>query len=535
MATSEIEKLERRYAENPHGLTFAPLAEVHRKIGDIPRALELLTAGLELHPNYIPASIVLGRCHQDQGDLAAAEAAFAHVLRLDDENVIALKSLADINERQERYAEAETWLRRLVVIDRSNDEARDQLQRVEAALQSGAAKASPASAPPEPAAPAEAAPASVLEMIDLTPEPTPVPAEIARVVPGPPPVESAALKEAPEVEPEIQAAKPDPESDTSHRERRPETGEAQVIYEPPPLPNLVVSGQEAAAPVASSDSSPDSHEPSRADEGVQPLPGLISAEFQPPLEATGGLGVETSEDVVLEVSGNSEFSVPDASEDLKSLAARLAAPRAPTPVEPTPIEEKAPAPVAADEHPSKPQPAAEFMLTETMAEILAKQGHSEEALRVYRELIRRKGESPELESRIRELESGPVGQSPKQQSYRASDTNGQSVGAFFQAMLAARVAGAGEPNSRESTGGSESSTLTSGQNGAGFLASSYGEEQSLPVPPAVPSEAQTEATVSFDEFFNSESDQSRPLRHGKADTGKDDLDQFQTWLQNLKR
>ena len=85
MATSEIEKLERRYAENPHGLTFAPLAEVHRKIGDVPRALELLTAGLELHPNYIPASIVLGRCHQDQGDLGAAEAAFAHVLRLDDE------------------------------------------------------------------------------------------------------------------------------------------------------------------------------------------------------------------------------------------------------------------------------------------------------------------------------------------------------------------------------------------------------------------------------------------------------------------
>ena len=69
MATSEIEKLERRYAENPHGLTFAPLAEVHRKNGDVARALELLTAGLELHPNYIPASIVLGRCHQDLGDL----------------------------------------------------------------------------------------------------------------------------------------------------------------------------------------------------------------------------------------------------------------------------------------------------------------------------------------------------------------------------------------------------------------------------------------------------------------------------------
>src|SRR5829696_477250 len=155
MATSEIEKLERRYTENPHGLTFAPLAEVHRKNGDVARALELLTAGLELHPNYIPASIVLGRCHQDQGDLPAAEAAFAHVLRLDDENVIALKSLADISERQQRYSDAQRWLNRLISVDRSNEEARQQLARVEAALKNEAP---------------QAAPAAAIEMINLSPE-----------------------------------------------------------------------------------------------------------------------------------------------------------------------------------------------------------------------------------------------------------------------------------------------------------------------------------------------------------------------------
>ena len=179
MATSEIEKLERRYAENPHGLTFAPLAEVHRKNGDVARALELLTAGLELHPNYIPASIVLGRCHQDLGDLPSAEAAFAHVLRLDDENVIALKSLADINERLEHFGEAENWLRRLVSVDRSNEEARDQLRRLEAKE-----KAAPVA--PEPAA----ASAPALEIIDLEPEPTaesrrPAPTKLHDVVASP--------------------------------------------------------------------------------------------------------------------------------------------------------------------------------------------------------------------------------------------------------------------------------------------------------------------------------------------------------------
>ncbi|MEO8227113.1 MAG: hypothetical protein ABI637_06750 [Gemmatimonadota bacterium] len=95
------------------------------------RALEVLSEGLRLHPDYIPASIVLGRCQLDLSDDAAAEAAFAHVIGLDTENVIALKALADITERAGRFGEAENWLRQLLVIDRSNDAARVQLARVD--------------------------------------------------------------------------------------------------------------------------------------------------------------------------------------------------------------------------------------------------------------------------------------------------------------------------------------------------------------------------------------------------------------------
>ena len=109
MALSEIEKLKRRYAENPQGLTFAPLAEIHRKNGNVAKAIELLGPGLALHPDYIPASIVLGRCHLDLGDQHAAETAFTHVLSLDGENVIALKALADITERLLRLDDRSAW------------------------------------------------------------------------------------------------------------------------------------------------------------------------------------------------------------------------------------------------------------------------------------------------------------------------------------------------------------------------------------------------------------------------------------------
>ncbi len=492
MATSEIEKLERRYAENPHGLTFAPLAEVHRKNGDVARALELLAAGLELHPNYIPASIVLGRCHQDLGDLPSAEAAFAHVLRLDDENVIALKSLADISERQERFGEAETWLRRLVSVDRSNDEAREQLRRIETARQGNKVRDAeePALAPPLDAA------APTLEMIELTPEPV---AETHE------PSGSAA-----EVAPlDIGASEPNRGAAAQATVQQPAPTVEEMAEAPPPAA-LSQNAEPFDAPrteVAAAAQMGETVESAPEEEPVRPLPGLISAEFQPPLEAIGGLGVETSEEVVLEVSGESEFRVPDASEDLKSLAARLNRPPFTAPAEHQP--EAAPAGETASKRPAEP----EFVVTEAMADVLMQQGHSADALRVYRELARRDGSDSRLHSRIRELEAALERQSAKPASYVAADTKGQSVAAFFQALIAARL----PPGS-----------------GAGRDATSRAESRTV-APAAPTAEQKADAVVSFDDFFESEADQSNALQQGSSEPGKDDLDQFQTWLQNLKR
>lgn len=151
---SEIEKLERRWRDNPKGTVFAPYAEVLRKNGDHALARDVLRQGLELHPDHIPGNIVLGRCCLDLGEDGPAEAAFAHVLDLDSENVIALKALADITERQGRLAEADNWLNRLVSVDPSNDEARDQIARVNAAREVAAvAIAADAIQKPEPPAP----------------------------------------------------------------------------------------------------------------------------------------------------------------------------------------------------------------------------------------------------------------------------------------------------------------------------------------------------------------------------------------------
>ncbi len=400
MAITEIEKLERRYAENPQGLTFAPLAEVHRKSGDVARALDLLGPGLALHPDYIPASIVLGRCHIDLGDLPAAESAFTHVLSLDGENVIALKALADITERLLRLDEAERWLHTLLSVDRSNDEARDQLERVQSSRRQAevASSASPG---------ADLAVESSFESPQETSvdaiQTEPFDAETASsMVPSPPPPPFGDLP--------------------------PEPGLGWVTQSDTP-------SSEEAVPLAFEDL-----EPEALNEPVEPLSGIVGMTdsdiashvepFDPSISE--GFHVETSEDIILESSGASEFQMPNASEELFGSA--LAPP--PPPPEPEPIEEPAreperllevgfqdmqaseppsvpeaePAPIpipepvvtAQQEPPAEPQP--DPMVTESMAELLVTQGHHLDALRVYRELDGRIGGDPRLQERIAELE-----------------------------------------------------------------------------------------------------------------------------------
>ena len=150
-ATSEIEKLERRYSENPDGRFFAPLADAYRKSGQVDRALELVRAGLQKHPDYLSAHIVLGRCLLDKGTDADAAGTFQSVLALDGENIIALKSLAEIAERGGRADEARRWLTKLLSVDSMNSEAEADLQRLGGALAGPVAPVAeaPAAAAPE--------------------------------------------------------------------------------------------------------------------------------------------------------------------------------------------------------------------------------------------------------------------------------------------------------------------------------------------------------------------------------------------------
>lgn len=133
MAASEIEKLERLVRENPKGRQFAILADAYRKDGQFQRALDVLGPGLEHHPDYVSARVVLGRVLMAMGESAKAKEAFTRVVALDPESVIALKALADLAEEQGDGGEALQRASQLLTVDPGNEEAQKQVERLSAA------------------------------------------------------------------------------------------------------------------------------------------------------------------------------------------------------------------------------------------------------------------------------------------------------------------------------------------------------------------------------------------------------------------
>jgi tetratricopeptide (TPR) repeat protein len=144
---AEIEKLERKHAENPEGRYFVPLANAYRKLGQIEAAESLLREGLRRHPEYLSAHIVLGRCLADRAALDEAAGEFRYVLSLDPQNLIALRSLGELAISQGHPDEAGRWYRELLTADPMNDEARRALDSLQTASAVEASPPAPAEEP----------------------------------------------------------------------------------------------------------------------------------------------------------------------------------------------------------------------------------------------------------------------------------------------------------------------------------------------------------------------------------------------------
>ena len=541
MASSgEIEKLERRWAENQLGLTFAPLAEAYRKAGDPDRALLLLEAGLAQHPNYIPAHIVRGRCHLDAQADGPAELSFLRVTELDPENVIALKSLAEISERAGRLPEAMRRLQLLLDVDRNNEEARGQLDRVrEVYAATSAAPAVPAPAVEEPlpvmeelepageAAPVAAAPEVLepaMEAESFAPpaEAEPVyeymlPNDSETLLPSEEGIEDIILAEETELEVREQVEEPVTAADSYGLEAPPvmmDTALPIVDVQPPPPPD-------------------DSYE-SFLPPPPEPPPAVEVAGFEP---EPAPVWEEPAEAAVESITAPPEAL-------FQPVGAHIEEPEPESEPEPEPEAE----PEAESEPVDLPTREPELVVTETMAEIFLRQGHRELALAVYTQLSLRDPDNRRLAEVAAALseELAPPAPPPRPEEpaprYAAAETGGRSVQSLFGALLSASrpaVATAIHPPAFETPRRPTGEPTRPAQEPLS-LGAVFGDEAAPAGPASPPVSAGSEP--SFEEFFapGSSADAELPRTPEQdpataASQVPEDLEQFNAWLRGLKR
>ncbi|HUF13146.1 MAG TPA: hypothetical protein VMN78_08610 [Longimicrobiales bacterium] len=128
----EIARLEAMHAANPAGRVFAHLAEACRKRGELERAREVLHEGLQRHPHYASAHVVLGRVLLDLIDPKGADEAFHRVLELDPHNMVALRARGDIAHAAGSKQDALRYYRELNSIDPSDEQTALRIAELEA-------------------------------------------------------------------------------------------------------------------------------------------------------------------------------------------------------------------------------------------------------------------------------------------------------------------------------------------------------------------------------------------------------------------
>ena len=120
-STARLDELKKKFDENPRRY-FAPLANEHRKSGDLDQAIALCRAHLPQQPAHISGHIVLAQALFEAGSLDEARENFHSALGLDPENLIALRYLGDIARDADDVETARSWYQRVLEVDPRNDE-----------------------------------------------------------------------------------------------------------------------------------------------------------------------------------------------------------------------------------------------------------------------------------------------------------------------------------------------------------------------------------------------------------------------------
>lgn len=366
--TSEIAKLTERIAKDPKSKLFVPLAEEHKKAGDLEMAIQVLTEGLRSNPGYVTAKSFLGRLLMEKGDLTGAQKELEEVIKAIPDNLLAQRKLGDLYVLQGRSGDAQQRYKAALALNPGDKELPLLLADLEAGKDVSARVPRPKVLTP-PAAP-QAAPTPVAP---LKPKPAPSmgAAKPAGSTPGVSPVALKAPLQAPAV-PKIDSAPAAPAKPVA--EPRPEPppppapparDEAEVIEDIVEIEPLEQAGPapEVKAPAVENTAIPQP-EPAGQDAGTAEMPAFDLAEAQAPASTD-------TEDLTAASWGTEMFTPP---------------------VESGPAETA----TGGDE-------SGDDLNTDTLADLYISQGFYDKAIEIYQGMLEERPENKALQEKLEKL------------------------------------------------------------------------------------------------------------------------------------
>lgn len=126
-----IIKYQKDFEDRPQSRVFVPLAESYRKVGMVERAVDVLRQGLEFHPNYVTAHVVLGNCYYDLKNYERALRILSPLFNSGSENLKLLKLLADCHYEVGNLEESKKFLKYLLFLNPTDTHIASMLEKVE--------------------------------------------------------------------------------------------------------------------------------------------------------------------------------------------------------------------------------------------------------------------------------------------------------------------------------------------------------------------------------------------------------------------
>ena len=129
-----LEQFRFELREDPSSRSFFKLGECLRREDELDEAVQILRAGLEMHPGYIAAWVSLGRALLAGGKSIGAAEALAQALELDPDNAVAALFAGEAAIANEEWVEAVKTLKRARGLTPQDDALDERIVFVEGKL-----------------------------------------------------------------------------------------------------------------------------------------------------------------------------------------------------------------------------------------------------------------------------------------------------------------------------------------------------------------------------------------------------------------